>query len=91
MGLLARVLEEQGLPTATITSARDITEAVKPPRAVFVNFPLGHEAGAPFDIALQRRIVGDALAILESATVSGTIIDLAYAYPPDPGWEQTFV
>ena len=32
-----------------MTSAYDITQAVNPPRAVFVNYPLGHQTGKPDD------------------------------------------
>src|SRR3546814_6957411 len=45
MALVARHLEAAGLPTLCIVSARDIVEAVDPPRAVFVDYPLGHTAG----------------------------------------------
>ncbi len=87
MGLVARVLEESGIPTATVSSARDITGAVKPPRTVFVNFPLGHTTGPPFDTALQTTIVRAALERLTAATVPGEIADLPHAWPADPGWE----
>ena len=40
-----------------MTSALDITQSVKPPRAVFVNFPLGHQTGPPDQPDLQRQIV----------------------------------
>ena len=54
-----------GIPTIAMTSALDITRAVKPPRSVFINFPLGHQTGRPNDPALQRAIVLDALAAAE--------------------------
>ncbi len=60
----------------SVTVARDVTEHVKPPRAVFVPFRMGHHFGVPFHRDLQRRVVLDALALLETATQSGTIVDL---------------
>ena len=60
----------------SISVARDVTEHVKPPRAVFVPFRMGHHFGVPFHRALQRRIVLEALGLLETATESGTILDL---------------
>lgn len=60
----------------SVSVARDVTEHVKPPRAVFVPFRMGHHFGVPFHRALQRRIVLDALGLLETATESGTIVDL---------------
>jgi hypothetical protein len=56
--------------------ARDVTEAIKVPRAVFVPFPMGHHFGAPFHTELQRNIVVQALQLLHSAEVSGTILSL---------------
>ena len=89
MGLIARVVEEAGIPTISISAARDITEAVKPPRSVFLNFPMGRQAGKPFDKALQTRILKDALAALETITVPGAIIDLPYEWTPgDNTWED---
>jgi hypothetical protein len=72
-----------------MTSALDITQAVKPPRAVFLNFPLGHETGKPHDRELQRRIVADALHAFESASRPGEIVQLPYVWDPnDRRWEE---
>ena len=60
----------------SVSVARDVTEHVKPPRAVFVPFRMGHHFGVPFHRELQRRVILDALALLETATESGTIVDL---------------
>jgi hypothetical protein len=60
----------------SVTVARDVTEHVKPPRAVFVPFRMGHHFGVPFHRDLQRRIITDALALISTATESGTIVDL---------------
>ena len=60
----------------SISVARDVTEHVKPPRAVFLPFRMGHHFGVPFHRELQRRIILDALELLETATESGTIRDL---------------
>lgn len=76
MGLIQRAIEERGVPTVSVTVARDVTEAVKVPRAVFVPWPMGHHFGVPFHRNLQRRIVLAALGLLESANEPGTILDL---------------
>lgn len=78
MGLIARRVEEGGIPTISVSSARDVTELVKPPRSVFVNFPLGHTTGKPFDRELQMKIIKDAFDALKSIKTPGTIIDLPY-------------
>lgn len=63
-----------------MTSAMDITQAVKPPRSVFVNFPLGHQTGKPNQPELQRNIVSDALRALETITTPGEIVPLPYVW-----------
>jgi len=73
-----------------MTSAMDITRAVNPPRAVFVNFPLGHQTGKPDQPGLQRQIVRDALRAFETIDKPGTIIELPYVWDPnDRRWEET--
>ena len=80
MGLIARIVEEGGIPTVSVSSARDVTEVVKPPRSVFVNFPLGYTTGKPFDRGLQMAIIKDAFDALQSIKEPGTIIDLPYEW-----------
>lgn len=55
---------------------RDITEHLKPPRAVFVDYPMGNEIGRPGNVDEQRRIVRAAFAALEGMKEPGTIVDL---------------
>lgn len=80
-------MEEAGIPTLSMTSARDITEAVKPPRAVFLNFPLGHQSGPAFDPERQRQIVREALSCFKTIKKPGSIVDLPYQWTRDPDWE----
>jgi hypothetical protein len=60
----------------SVTCARDVTEHAKPPRAVFVPFRMGHLFGTPFHVELQRRIILEALGLIETATESPAIVDL---------------
>jgi len=60
----------------SITVARDVTEAVKVPRAVFVPWPMGHHFGVPFHREIQRRVLFEALDLLETARETGIIRDL---------------
>ncbi len=86
MGLLARVVERGGVPTVSVTGARDVTEMVRPPRAAYLNYPLGYSLGRPGDAAEQRVIVRDVLELAEADLQPGAIVDLDHAWP-DPGWE----
>jgi hypothetical protein len=91
VGLLAHAIEEAGIPTISLSSALDITSSVRPPRAVFVNFPLGHQAGRPFDPEGQSRIILDALHVLKTATDQGTFVRLQYKWDesdPLDSWEE---
>ena len=65
MGLIAREIEAAGIPTLSMTRALSITRSVNPPRAAYLDFPLGHTTGKPHDAEGQRRILRDALAIFQ--------------------------
>jgi len=55
--------------------ARDVSEAIKPPRTLFLPFPMGHHFGPPRHTELQRRVVLESLALLERVEESGAIVD----------------
>ena len=76
MGLIQRAIEMKGIPTVSITVAKDVTEILKVPRAIFVPWPMGHHFGAPFLPTLQRRVVIEMLQLLQTAETSGTIVTL---------------
>ncbi len=76
MSLIARHLEAAGISTLCIGSARDILAAGQPPRAVFVDYPLGHTVGKPFDATDQGNILEGALSQLTTMTVPGTLVSL---------------
>lgn len=77
---MARVVEEAGIPTVVVSTARDLSAQVKPPRTVFVNFPMGNPFGRPFDARQQRTILLDALHALESVKAGGELIELGYEW-----------
>ena len=58
------VIEHAGIPTVSITLLRELTARVQPPRALFLDRPLGYPLGAPHDAGLQRRILMAALDLL---------------------------
>ena len=78
MGVLARVFEEHGLVTTSISLVREHTEKVKPPRALFVPFPFGHPLGEANEPELQTRVMRAALALLERE--AGPVLE---EYPED--------
>ncbi|MCZ7624591.1 MAG: hypothetical protein M5R38_00995 [Candidatus Methylomirabilis sp.] len=40
MGLLQRAIEAEGIPTIGITLQKEVTKKVKPPRALYLRYPL---------------------------------------------------
>ena len=61
----------------SITVAKDVSAAIKVPRAVFVPWPMGHHFGAPLHVEVQRRVILTALDAIQTITESGTIRELA--------------
>jgi hypothetical protein len=64
------------VPTVSVTVAKDVSEKIKAPRAIFLPWPMGHHFGVPFHRGLQRRVLLEALSLLETAEDSGTIRDI---------------
>ena len=90
MGLIARALERAGIATVSISIAKDLTEAVGVPRAVFVKWPLGHPLGEPGNNAQQRTMIFGALQLLIEAETAGIIRDPGYRWRresyTEPDW-----
>ena len=80
MGLIARFLEAQGFATLSLTAAWSITASVNPPRAAFLDFPLGYTAGRPNQPEEQLNILADALTLFEKTEQSGDIVPLPYGW-----------
>lgn len=68
MGALGHFLEAEGIATAGISLVREHTEAIRPPRALWVPFMFGRPLGVPNDAGFQRRVLWSALRLLESAS-----------------------
>jgi hypothetical protein len=71
--LVQREIERRGIPTVSLSVARDVSEQVRPPRVVFAPFMMGHHFGVPFHRELQRRMIFEALDHLVHAKVSGEV------------------
>jgi hypothetical protein len=81
VGLVCRVVETSGIATVCISTGRDLTLQVKPPRSLFVNFPMGNAFGAPFDRTMQFAILRAALELAQTASEPGVLVDLPYVWP----------
>jgi hypothetical protein len=77
------MLEERGLATTVIAAVLPQVEKTRPPRAVFVPFMLGRPLGEPNDPTFQRRVLMQALRLLERT--DGPVI--LEQFPDDnPSW-----
>lgn len=65
VSLAARALEQSGLPTMTLAVVKDVVEDVRSPRAAFYKGELGSVAGRPNWPEHQRRILDEALRLIE--------------------------
>ncbi|OFW05344.1 MAG: hypothetical protein A3G20_00650 [Acidobacteria bacterium RIFCSPLOWO2_12_FULL_59_11] len=65
VGLIQGVLEEAGITSVSISQLQEVSQKVKPPRALFVPYRLGYPLGKPHDPALQQKIILQALKLLE--------------------------
>lgn len=74
MGLIQRVIEAAGIPTISVTLSRGISRKVKPPRAIFTGFPLGHPFGFPHQRFRQLQLLRLMLHYLKCIDTPGTII-----------------
>ena len=91
MGLVARHLEENGIPTVVIGSARDIVEECGVARFLFTDFPLGNPCGRPWDKKMQRAIMDMALEMLQSAQQPRTTVQVPFAWSEDASWRTVFM
>lgn len=92
-GALAHVLEQQGLATVQLSSVRGHTERIKPPRALYCEFPFGRPLGKPNDASFQRGVLLAAFDLLKRPSgpvledfpekiADGTEAPLSCALPP---------
>jgi hypothetical protein len=88
VSLVARHLEANGIPTLCLGSAFDIFTSGRPPRAVFVDYPLGHSAGKPFDLNDQYNVLRAALFGFETLKEPGQILTLANQWDADSTWKE---
>jgi hypothetical protein len=86
VGLIQSVIEKSGTPTVSITLLREVTERIRPPRALAVDRPLGYPLGEPGNATLQKRIILAALRLLEKPLREPLIVE--YQEPADTDRES---
>lgn len=64
VGLVQAEIELRGIPTVSISLLREVTSILRPPRSLFVPFPMGYPLGLPNDPEIQLSVIRQALALL---------------------------
>ena len=74
MGLIQRAIETAGIATISITLSEQITRKVRPPRALYPGFPLGHPIAFPGQTLVQLKVLRLLLKYLEELDAPGSIV-----------------
>jgi hypothetical protein len=88
--LLARYLEEAGIPTVIMGAAKDIVEYCGVPRLLFSDFPLGNAAALPDNEQSQDSNFELALRLLESAPSARTTVQSPLVWDSDASWKLDY-
>ena len=88
--LLARYLEEAGIPTVIMGAAKDIVEYCGVPRLLFSDFPLGNAAALPNNEQSQDSNFELALRLLEGAPGARTTEQSPLTWSVDPAWKLDY-
>ena len=91
VSLVARHLEEQGIPTVIMGCAKDIVEHCGVPRFLFSDFPLGNSAGRPLDAESQTQTLELALRVLESAPAARTTVQSPQRWNGVASWKRDYL
>jgi hypothetical protein len=84
VGQVAHFLEAQGFSTITLTNTPEFHRQVGIPRVAAIEYPYGRPVGQVNDRQGQRKVLLEALAILEMAEKPGQIFNLPFTWPEEP-------
>jgi hypothetical protein len=79
--VLARLIEEAGIPTVVVTMMPALAVALRAPRVLGVEFPFGHPFGPAHDTSTQSAVLTAALRLLAGATAFGQRLDVDIVWP----------
>lgn len=79
-GLIARVVEENQIPTVSLSINRSISSRIGCPRTVFVKFPHGASFGEPGARDQQLSVLRDLFWALQDLREPGAIVEPGYRW-----------
>jgi len=62
---LAHIFENQGFSTVLVGFVKEHIEAIKPPRALWLNFPMGRPLGKPNNPEYQKKVIRSAFNLFQ--------------------------
>lgn len=72
-----------GIPTVSLTLVKEMTQLVKPSKALYVQHPFGLTLGDVGDAATHGAILRDCLLNAAEVQPPGMIVDLPYIWTKD--------
>ena len=81
--VLARVIENAGIPTVTVTMMPIFAERARLSRTVGVPFPFGQAFGPAGDDETHRTVARAAVDLVANAAAPGARVDLDLEWPVD--------
>ncbi len=73
MSLIARGLEEAGIPTALVSVMPGLSSRARPPRQVIRRLNIGATVGRPNDLKGQRSTLTRMVTLIENADEFGAV------------------
>ena len=73
MSLIARGLEEAGIPTALVSVMPGLSSPARPPRQMIRRLNIGATVGRPHDVEGQRSTLTRLVSLIENAEEFGAV------------------
>ncbi|MDD2899720.1 MAG: hypothetical protein PHI31_13525 [Desulfuromonadaceae bacterium] len=83
MGLVQRVLDIFGIPTISLTLVKEMTDLVKPSKALYIQHPFGLTLGDVGDGTTHEAVLRDCLHSATETLPAGSIVELPYRWKDD--------
>ena len=79
------------MTTVALALVKEVAEAARAPRMLYLHWPFGHALGEPGNVAQQSTILHDMLSMARAASRPGLVIELPYrwrreTYPAIVDW-----
>ena len=69
VSLIAAAIERENISTICLSLLREVTSVIRPPRSLFLPYPMGYPLGEPNNPTLQTEIIKAGLNLLTRTDV----------------------